>query len=50
MQIFDSPNCNGEAIDIIEEGEGRYWNVFEINGENGDILEINQIVEIEPVY
>ena len=50
VQIFDSPNCNGEAIDIIEEGEGRYWNVFEINGENGDILEINQIVEIEPVY
>ena len=50
VQIFDSPNCNGEAIDIIEYGEGRYWNVFEINGENGDILEINQIVEIEPVY
>lgn len=50
VQIFDSPNCNGEAIDIIEEGEGRYWNVCEINGENGDILEINQIVEIEPVY
>ena len=50
VQIFDSPNCNGEVIDIIEEGEGRYWNVFEINGENGDIIEINQIVEIEPVY
>ena len=50
LQIFDSPNCNGEAFDIKEDGEGRYWNVFEINGENGDILEINQIVEIEPVY
>ena len=50
LDRFDSPNCNGEAIDIIEEGEGRYWNVFEINGENGNILEINQIVEDEPLY
>ena len=50
VQIFSSPNCSGEAIDIIEDEDGRYWNVFEINGENGDILEINQIVEIEPVY
>ncbi|GIS04178.1 MAG: hypothetical protein CM15mP106_6250 [Candidatus Neomarinimicrobiota bacterium] len=50
VQIFDSPNCNGEAIDIIEEGEGRYWDAFKINGENGEILEINQIVDIEPVY
>jgi len=48
VQIFDSPNCDGEVIDIKEEGEGRYWNVFEINGENGEILEVNQIVEIEP--
>ena len=50
VQIFDSPNCNGEAIDIIEEGEGRFWNVFEINGENGNISQINQIVEDEPLY
>ena len=50
VQIFDSPSCNGEVIDITEEGEGRYWSVFEINGENGEILEINQIVEIEPGY
>ena len=50
VQIFVSPNCNGEAIDIIEHGEGRYWNVFEINGVNGDILEVNQIVEMEPLY
>ena len=48
VQTFDSPNCDGEVIDIKEEGDGRYWNVFEINGENGDILEVNQIVEIEP--
>ncbi len=50
VQIFDSPNCTGDIIDIREEGEGRYWSVFEVNGENGDILEINQIVEIEPEY
>ncbi|MFL3005621.1 MAG: YfaP family protein [Candidatus Neomarinimicrobiota bacterium] len=50
VQIFDSPSCDGEVIDITEEGEGLYWSVFEINGENGEILEINQIVEIEPGY
>ena len=48
VQIFDSPSCTGEVINIKEEGEGRFWNVFEINGGNGDIIEINQIVEIEP--
>ena len=50
VQVFDSPSCTGKVIDIKEEGEGRYWNVFEINGENGNILEINQIVEDEPLY
>jgi len=50
VQVFDSPSCTGRVIDIKEEGEGRYWNVFEINGENGNILEINQIVEDEPLY
>ena len=48
IQVFDSPSCTGEVIDIKEEGEGRFWNVLEINGGNGDIIEINQIVEIEP--
>ena len=50
VQVFDSPSCNGKVINIKEEGEGRFWNVFEINGENGNILEINQIVEDEPLY
>ena len=50
VQIFDSPNCTGKIIDITEEGEGRYWSVFEINGENGVFLEINQILDIEPGY
>ena len=42
--------CTGKVIDIKDEGEARFWNVFEINGENGNILEINQIVEDEPLY
>jgi len=50
VQIFDSPNCTGNLINIPEQGEGRYWNVFKINGENGDISEINEIVEIEPGF
>ena len=50
VQIFDSPNCTGEIIDITEEGEGRYWSVFEINGENDSLMEINQILDIEPSY
>ncbi len=50
VQIFDSPNCTGQDIYITAEGEGRYWKVFEINGESGDILVINQIVETEPEY
>ncbi|MFL3006586.1 MAG: YfaP family protein [Candidatus Neomarinimicrobiota bacterium] len=48
IQIFDSPNCTGQTIDAPFEGEGRYWNVFKINGETGDILKINEIVETIP--
>ena len=50
VQIFDSPDCTGEVIDIKEEGEGRYWDVFKINGENGDVTEINEIVDTEPGF
>ena len=50
IQIFDSPNCTGNLINIPEEGEGRYWDVFKINGENGDVTEINEIVDTEPGF
>ena len=30
------------------EGNGRYWYVCDINGENGEIEIRNQIVEYEP--
>ena len=50
IQIFNSPNCTGETINVPEEGEGRYWDAFKINGENGEILLINQIVGIEPGF
>ena len=50
IQIFNSPTCAGEIINVPEEGEGRYWDAFKINGENGEILLINQIVGIEPGF
>ena len=50
VQIFDSPSCTGEIISIPEQGEGRYWYVCELNGENGDIEVVNEIVDIEPGY
>ena len=50
IQIFNSPTCTGEIIYVPEEGEGRYWDAFKINGENGEILMINQIVDTEPGF
>ncbi len=50
VQIFDSPNCTGSIFNIPEQGEGRYWDVFKINGENGNISETNEIVDTIPGF
>ena len=48
VEIFNSPNCAGYIINIKDEGDGRYWYVGDINGENGDFVKVNEIVDIEP--
>ena len=48
VRIYNSPSCDGEVISIPKEGNGRYWYVCDINGENGEIEIRNQIVEYEP--
>jgi len=48
VRVYNSPSCDGEKIDIPEQGSGRYWYVCEIDGESGSLNIINQIVEIVP--
>jgi len=48
VQIYNSPECDGLSIQVPEEGEGRYWYVCKIDGENGEISVINQIQDSEP--
>ena len=48
VQIYNSPECDGQSIQVPEEGDGRYWYVCNIDGENGDITVINQIQDSEP--
>ena len=48
VRIYNSPSCGGEVISIPKQGNGRYWYVCDINGENGEIEIRNQIVEYEP--
>ena len=48
VRIYNSPSCSGEIISIPKQGNGRYWYVCDVNGENGEIEIKNQIVEYEP--
>ncbi len=48
IQIYNSPTCDGETIQVPSEGEGRYWYVCNIDGEDGQITVVNQIQNSEP--
>ncbi|HIG32632.1 MAG TPA: hypothetical protein EYQ09_04235 [Flavobacteriales bacterium] len=48
IQIYNSPDCDGETIEVPDEGSGRYWYVCDIDGASGDITIVNQIQEAEP--
>ena len=50
IQIFNSPNCDGERIQIPIEGSGRYWYVCDINGDDGTINVINRVQNSEPSF
>jgi len=50
IQIFNSPTCDGEIIQVPSDGNGRYWYVCDIDGESGEITVINQIQNSEPSY
>ena len=48
IQIYNSPDCQGETIYAPTEGSGRYWYVCDIDGETGEITVINQLQDSEP--
>ena len=48
IQIYNSPDCDGETIEVPNEGSGRYWYVCDIDGASGNITIVNQIQEAEP--
>ena len=50
IQIFNSPDCDGERIQVPIEGSGRYWYVCDINGEDGTINVINRVQNSEPSF
>ena len=48
IQIYNSPDCDGETIEVPDEGSGRYWYVCDIDGASGNITIVNQIQDSEP--
>ena len=50
VQIYEGLWCSGKMINIPTEGYGIYWEVFKINGESGEILEVNEITSTFPGY
>ena len=48
IQIYNSPDCDGETIEIPDEGSDRYWYVCNIDGASGAITIVNQIQDTEP--
>ena len=48
IQIYNSPDCDGETFQVPNQGNGRYWYVCNIDGDSGDITVINQIQDSEP--
>ena len=50
IQIFNSPDCDGERIQVPIDGSGRYWYVCDINGGDGTINVINRVQNSEPSF
>jgi len=48
IQIYNSTDCDGETIEVPDEGSGSYWYVCDIDGVSGDITIVNQIQDSEP--
>ena len=48
VNIYNSPECEGETIIVPDTGEGRYWYVCDINGLDGAIIVKNIIQAMEP--
>ena len=48
IQIYNSPDCDGETFQVPNQGNGRFWYVCDIDGDTGDITIINQIQDSEP--
>ena len=48
IQIYNSPDCDGETIEVPDEGNGIYWYICDIDGASGDITIVNQIQDSEP--
>jgi len=48
INIYNSPDCEGETIIVPDSGIGRYWYVCDINGSTGEIDIINIIQANEP--
>jgi len=48
IQIYNSPDCDGETFQVPNQGNGRFWYVCDIDGDSGDITIINQIQDSEP--
>jgi len=48
IQIYNSPDCDGETFQVPNQGNGIFWYVCDIDGDSGDITIINQIQDSEP--
>jgi len=48
IQIYNSPDCEGETIYVPIEGDGLFWYVCNINGDTGEITVINELQDSEP--
>ena len=49
IQIYNSPTCDGETIQVPDEGTGRYWYICDIDGDTGEITVVNSIELSEPM-
>ena len=48
INIYNSPDCEGETIIVPETGVGRFWYVCDINGDTGEINVVNMIQSNAP--
>ena len=47
VQILNN-SCISILFEVPQLGEGQYWHVFELDGGNGVIKEINEIIDSVP--